>query len=148
MMIPRSSTWPYVWRGIMPVIWKVKTGFKPNTFLETKSAVIDEAMDDSRISGEKCLCTSSNEKRTPAIGALNAAESPALAPHVIRSFSSVFTRFVSLENPFAAMAPSWMLGPSRPRDSPQPRPINPPASLATRTLHQFSSTSPMISPST
>ena len=83
----------------------------------------------------------------PAMGALKAADNPALAPQVMRSFSSVFTRLAALEKPFAVMAPSWMLGPSRPRDNPHPRDIMPPPSLASSTRHHVSSISPMISPS-
>ena len=82
------------------------------------------------------------------MGALKAAERPALAPQVMSSFSSVLTRLVSLENPLAAMAPSWMLGPSRPSERPHPRDRMPPPSLAISTRHQHSSISPMISPST
>ena len=48
----------------------------------------------------------SKENSMPAMGALKAADNPALAPQVIRSFSSVFTRLAALENPFAVMAPS------------------------------------------
>ena len=125
----------------------MNTGFKPNTFRETKSEVMEAAMDESTSSGEMCLCTSSRENRMPAMGALKAADRPALAPQVISTFSSVLTRLVSLEKPLAAMAPSWMLGPSRPRDRPQPRDRIPPPSLAASTRHQRWSSSPMISPS-
>ena len=75
------------------MISKLKIGASPNTFLEIKSAVTDAAIVERSTSTEKLLCSSSSEKRTPAKGALNAAASPALAPHVINSFSSIFDAF-------------------------------------------------------
>ena len=76
-------------------VLKLKTGFKPKKFLETKSAVNEADMAEIRTSGEKCLWTSSNENKTPAKGALKAAARPALAPLEIKYFSSVFESLVS-----------------------------------------------------
>ena len=115
---------------------------------EITSAVIEEAMAGSSTSSEKFLCSSSREKSTPASGALKAAASPALAPQVISSFSSVRTRLVSRETPLPAMAPSWMEGPSRPSASPAPMVSRPPKNLASSTRHQTVRMRPCISPST
>ena len=77
------------------IVLKLKTGFKPKKFLETKSAVNEADMAEIRTSGEKCLWTSSNENRTPAKGALKAAARPALAPLEIKYFSSTLERLVN-----------------------------------------------------
>ena len=97
---------------------------------------------------EKPLWISSNANIIPASGAWNAAASPALAPHVIRYFSSVFPLSSSRETPCPVIAPSWMDGPSLPSDSPPRRQRKPPRNFAGRTRFHFSLSFPWISPST
>ena len=123
-------------------------GVSPNTFRETKSDATEAAMVERSTSTEKFLCSSSSENSTPAKGALKAAERPALAPQVMRSFSSMRTRWVAREKPFAAMPPSWMEGPSLPSDSPAPMQMAPPAILYKITFHHFWRIWPWISAST
>ena len=50
-------------------------------------------------------CTSSTANKIPATGALNAAASPALAPQVIKNFSTVLFFFSFLETNFPLIAP-------------------------------------------
>ena len=72
-------------------------------------------------------------KQNPRNGALNAAASSrADAPHVISSFSSIFTRFEMREILFLPLR-CWMDGPSRPSDSPAPMESTPPANFAAST---------------
>ena len=59
----------------------------------------DIIITDIRMLVENPLCISSRANIIPARGAWNAAASPALAPHVIRWFSSVFPRSSILDTP-------------------------------------------------
>ena len=76
-----------------------------------------------------CLWTSSIENRTPARGAPKAIDSPALAPHVIKYFSLTLSFFKIFDTSFPLIAPSWIEGPSRPRDKPPKLAVNPPVIL-------------------
>ena len=114
----------------------------------TQSEVMAAAIVESSTSALKVLCSSSRVNTTPARGALKAAARPAPAPQVIRSLSSVRSRPLSLEKPFPTMAPSWMLGPSRPSESPPPTAIIPPMNFAIITLSQFAFIFPSSSPFT
>ena len=127
---------------------KLNTGPSPKRVREMKSAVMEADMVDSSTSVEKSLCSSSRENSTPARGALKAAERPALAPQVSSIRSSVTSRRHRRETPFPAMAPSWMEGPSRPRESPAPMVSSPPTNLASSTRHQVWERWPCSSPST
>ena len=69
------------------------------------SAVIDAAIADARTTGEKFLWISSSENITPASGALKAAARPALAPLVMRNFSSSLIFLKITQYPFAIAAP-------------------------------------------
>ena len=55
---------------------------------DTKSALIDAIIADVKLK-VKVLCASSKANITPDSGALNAADNPALAPLVIKYFSSL-----------------------------------------------------------
>ena len=119
----------------------------PKTVEDRKSAVSEAVMTDRSTDTEKFLCTSSSENMTPASGAWNAAERPALAPQVRRNLSSVFPLSIPREIPFPTIAPNWMDGPSLPSASPPSRHKKPPTNLAGRTFHHFCSSLPTISPS-
>ena len=97
---------------------------------------------------EKFLCTSSSANMTPASGALNAADRPADAPQVIRKCSSSRNRFSFLAMPLPAMPPSWMEGPSLPRDKPPTMHRNPPIIFPRITRYQLGRIYPAISAST
>ena len=71
-----------------------------------KSPVKEATITVTNASGEKFLCISSNANNTPASGALNAAESPAAAPHVKRYFSSNFILLKTEANPLPIIAPN------------------------------------------
>ena len=62
-------------------------------------------MADTNTKGEKFLCVSSKENITPDMGALKAAESPALAPLVIKYFFSLSSLLVFLDKPSPTQAP-------------------------------------------
>ena len=75
------------------------------------------------------LWTSSIENKTPARGAPNAIERPALAPDVIKYFSSTLFLRNILDTSLPLMAPSWIDGPSRPSDNPPRLATKPPVIL-------------------
>ncbi len=72
-----------------------------------------------RILGEKVRWISSSANMIPDSGALNAAESPAEAPAVIRQFSSSLFFPAFFANAWLPAAPIWMDGPSLPRETPK-----------------------------
>lgn len=70
--------------------------------------------------GDRFLCISSIANIAPAKGALNAAASPALAPQVIRYFSSMRSRPSKRLVPCAKEAPICIEGAPLPKDKPLP----------------------------
>ena len=64
------------------------------------------------------------------------------------NFSSLFPRPKALDIPCPAMAPSWIDGPSLPRERPPSIHKKPPANFAGSTRFQFWESLPAISPST
>ena len=84
----------------------------------------------------------------PAIGALNAAASPAAAPAVIIYFTSSGGLFNILPIYFADAPPIWIDGPSLPRENPIRFPSPPPKtfdkSVGTSSILNFPRISPRI----
>ena len=64
-------------------------------------------------------------------------QGPALAPQVIRYLSSVFPRSSRRETPCPVIAPSWIDGPSLPRERPPRIHRKPPRNFAGSTLFHF-----------
>ena len=89
--------------GSIKLYWKEVC--EPKIILETKFEVPLATRVQINNNGEKNLCSSSSEKMTPASGALNVEEIPALAPHVTRYFSSTSERFVISFTPEPTKAP-------------------------------------------
>ena len=102
----------------MKLYWKDVC--EPKIILETKLEVPLATITQINSSGEKNLWISSSENITPASGALNVEEIPALAPQVTRYFSSASERLASFFIPDPTKAPKCTEGPSRPIDIPAP----------------------------
>ena len=96
----------------------MNTGFKPKKCFEIKSADTAATVVDNKTTGEKYLYISSKQKSTPDKGALKAADSPALAPLLIkrRLCSLELLKNLLIRSP--VQAPSCTEGPSRPKERP------------------------------